>query len=271
MGKQLMGSETLSKDWQPALADGLDRADARPLAHGDFTMAFYGDLFRPVGRTLGVGDPLFTAADVEDGLELELLLAWWKAAADVDPAVAPPGGDTLARSPRAAQAALRALQRSRFFSGVSLRALVFDLKQLRRYLLDSELRQTARQRVQDVLGTETRVVVAHSLGSVVAYEALCAEKDHQVRALVTLGSPLGMRMVFDRLQPRPGDWPGGEGLRWTNVADEGDVVAAVKDLSLFFGPSLDGVVVHNGSHAHDANAYLTDRATGAAVAGGLRD
>ncbi|MFD0306711.1 hypothetical protein [Streptomyces sp. NPDC127119] len=35
-------------------------------------------------------------------------------------------------------------------------------------------------------------MVAHSLGSAVAYEAPCARPGHQVRAPVTIGSPPGM-------------------------------------------------------------------------------
>ncbi len=267
VGKQRLGSKMLAKDWEPALADGLERAAGPQLGAGDLRMAFYGDLFRPPGHTLAVGDPVFTADDVEDGLEAELLLEWWTASARTDASVPPPGGDTLARSPRAVQTALRMVQHSRFFADVSLRALVFDLKQVRRYLTDDGLRAAARGRVEEAIGPDTRVIVAHSLGSVVAYEALCARRDHQVRALVTLGSPLGMRMVFERLRPEPGAWPGTSG--WTNVVDEGDVVAAVKDLSLFFGTGVTGKVVHNGSHAHDATLYLTARETGEAVAEGL--
>ena len=266
VGKQRLGSNTLLKDWEPALADGLDRAGGPQLVSGDLHMAFYGDLFRPAGHTLAVGDPMFTADDVDEP-EAELLMEWWAACARVDPAVPPPGADTLARSPRAVQTALRVLQHSRFFGGLSLRALVFDLKQVRRYLTDEDLRVAARTKVEEAIGPDTRVVVAHSLGSVVAFEALCERPGHGVRALVTLGSPLGMRMVVDRLRPGPETWPGT--ASWTNVVDEGDVVAAVKDLSLFFGTGVVGKVVHNGSHAHDATLYLTAKETGEAVAEGL--
>ncbi|MFD7243564.1 hypothetical protein [Streptomyces massasporeus] len=266
VGKQRLGSKTLLKDWEPALADGLDRAGGPQLAPDDLHMAFYGDLFRPAGHTLAVGDPMFTAGDVDE-TETELLMAWWAQAARVDPGVPPPGGDTLVRSPRAVQTALTVLQHSRFFGSLSLRALVFDLKQVRRYLTDEDLRVAARKKVEEAIGPDTRVVVAHSLGSVVAYEALCAREGHGVRALVTLGSPLGMRMVVDRLRPGPETWPGT--ASWTNVVDEGDVVAAVKDLSLFFGTGVVGKVVHNGSHAHDATLYLTAKETGEAVAEGL--
>jgi hypothetical protein len=218
---------------------------------------------------------MFTADDVESGLEEDLLLAWWRQAARVDPKVAPPEADTLVRVPGSAQAALRQLSRSRFFGGLALRAMVLDLKQVRRYLQDQQLREAARAVVSKLITAETRVVVAHSLGSVVAYEALAAMPGHQVRALVTLGSPLGIgNLIFDRLDPAPRDglgvWPGSDNLVWTNVADHGDVVALEKDLRPRFGPQVINTVVHNGAHAHAVAAYLTDTLTGGAIAGGLR-
>ncbi|MDX3761528.1 hypothetical protein ACWDBO_55485 [Streptomyces mirabilis] len=273
VGKQLLGERTLLRDWWPTLLDGLARAGGDEAAAGDGAMAFYGDLFRPPGESLGVGDPLLGPQDVEPGWEQEQLLAWWRAAAEADPAVAPPGADTLARVPGSVQAALRQLSRSRFFAGIATRALVFDLKQVHRYLADPELRAAARSRLAALIEPDTRVVVAHSLGTLVAYEALCA-RPHSVRALVTLGSPLGIRnLIFDQLEPAPidglGAWPGPDDLVWTNVVDRGDVVALEKDLRCRFGDRVHNVVVHNGSHAHDAAAYLTDRLTGAAIAGGL--
>lgn len=50
----------------------------------------------------------------------QLLLAWWRAAADGDPAVVPPdAADTLIATPQSIQAALRALSASRFFAGMA--------------------------------------------------------------------------------------------------------------------------------------------------------
>lgn len=274
VGKQVLGEQSLLRDWYPALADGVARAGGDPVGAGDVTMAFYGDLFRPAGELLAVGDPLYGAKDVEPGWEQDLLLAWWREAAAADDRVAAPDGDTLVRAPGSVQAALRQLSRSEFFAGVALRGLVFDLKQVRRYLREPAVRQAAQARLLALIGPETRVVVAHSLGTVVAYEALCASPGHRVRALVTLGSPLGTRnLVFDRLDPTPVDgrgvWPGSAELAWTNVADRGDVVALEKDLRGRFGDRVRNAIVHNGAHAHDATSYLTDTLTGAAVAGGL--
>ncbi|KUN17545.1 hypothetical protein AQJ11_37365 [Streptomyces corchorusii] len=279
IGKQLLGEATLLQQWRPALCDGLRRARAHlDFSSLDMAMAFYGDLYRPTGEFLAVGDPRYTAADVEDGFEQELLLSWWQSAAESDPGVVAPGADTLASTPRSVQAALRALSGSKFFAGLALRSMVFDLKQVHRYLMEPELRVQAQQRVLKEIGEDTRVVVAHSLGSVVAYEALCAQPGHGVRALVTLGSPLGIpHLILHRLTPPPvrlgedprGVWPGGSGFVWTNIADHGDVVALVKDLRPAFGPQVRCAQVHNGSHAHDATAYLTDELCGRAIAEGL--
>ncbi|MYV41899.1 hypothetical protein GT030_24285 [Streptomyces sp. SID1328] len=279
IGKQRLGEHTLRQQWLPALNDGLAWADhAVRLTESDVTVAFYGDLFRPDGEFLAAGDPPYTAADVAAGFEEDLLLAWWQAAADSDPGVVPPDADTLVVTPGVVQAALRALSGSRFFAGLALRAMVFDLKQVHHYLTDVDVRAKALARVVDQIGEDTQVVVAHSLGSVIAYEALCARPGHGVRALVTIGSPLGIpHLIVHRLQPAPlalggslrGVWPGGEHLAWTNLADQGDVVALVKDLRPVFGEQVRCAVVSNGAHAHDASAYLTDKLCGQALADGL--
>jgi hypothetical protein len=277
IGQQRLGELELLKEWVPALQDGLTRAGAAGwVDDGAIGMGFYGDLFRPPGERLDAGDPPLTAKDVEEGLESELLMGWWSEAARVDPAVVPPdAAGTLARTPGSVQAGLRALSRSKFFSGVALRAMVADLRQVRRYLTEPKLRNEMRARVSALIGPDTEVVVGHSLGSVVAYEVLCSDVDTQsVRALVTLGSPLGIaNTVFDRLEPAPangkGRWPGGRNLSWTNVADAGDVVALVKDLRPKFGPELAAFMVDNGAHAHDVKPYLSDAVTGAAIAAAL--
>ncbi|MFI1420806.1 hypothetical protein ACH4VX_23055 [Streptomyces sp. NPDC020731] len=156
--------------------------------------------------------------------------------------------------------------------------MVSDLKQVHSYLRDADVRERARSRVLEAVDADTRVVVAHPLGSVIAHEALCARPGHGVRAFVTLGSPLGIpNLILHRLRPEPlardgvvqGVWPGGPDLTWTNIADDGDVVALVKDLRPAFGSAVRSAKVHNGSHAHDATAYLTDVLCGNAVAVGL--
>ncbi|MEV6371485.1 hypothetical protein AB0L86_31840 [Micromonospora musae] len=271
IAQQTMGPETLVARWLPALRDGLALAGGS-LSSGEVKMAFFGDIFRPSG-TRNLGEPPLTAADVTDPLDQELLLNWWAEAARVDPGVSGPAATTRLRTPFVIQRALDALSHSRFFADLADQLLVGALRQVRRYLTESDIRQRVRQRVLDTLTEDTRLVVAHSLGSVVAYEALHEVGTAYPQALITLGSPLGIRgMIFDRLTPAPqagaGRWPA-QLRTWTNIADRGDVVALVKTLAPVFPGAITDVSVHNGAKAHDVRPYLTARETGAAVRAAL--
>ena len=282
VGQQLAGEYSLAREWALALLDGMRRAgcgEAELPKAKEIACVFYGDVFRPAGRLLGVGVPRLTEADATE-FDQELLEAWWHGAAECDPRVVHPDARTLARVPGGVQAALRALSGSAFFAGLAERVMLFDLQQVRRYMTDAEVRQTVQDRVTAQVGEDTRVIVGHSLGSVVAYEVLCAHTEWPVRALLTLGSPLGIRnLIFDRLVPAPvagdsgelvGAWPGAT-RSWVNVADAGDVVALVKDLRPLFGGRVACYLVHNGSHAHDVRPYLTAAETGTAIAAGLAE
>ncbi|MBB2740404.1 UNVERIFIED_ORG: hypothetical protein FHR35_000224 [Microbispora rosea subsp. rosea] len=139
------------------------------------------------------------------------------------------------------------------------------------YLGGGDPRVRARDAVADVVRRRRpRVVVAHSLGSVVTYEALWAHPDLSVELLVTLGSPLGMRdVVFERLAPVPvrgrGARPPGV-RRWINIADKDDIAAIPAVLaSCFDGVErdvscdidwLDFHTVRNYLRCGSANAYL---------------
>jgi alpha-beta hydrolase superfamily lysophospholipase len=148
------------------------------------------------------------------------------------------------------------------------------LNQVTRYLFDELTRALAQQRVLDLVEDDTRVIVGHSLGSVVAYE--CAHRLSQpLPLLVTLGSPLGLRtIVTDHLRPPPSFPP--RVVRWMNVADREDFVAAEPDLRPLFTHNLpeawcfDGVTVDNGSEPHNPCYYLGKIAVGQAVCEALR-
>ncbi|MEU9608512.1 alpha/beta hydrolase [Streptomyces sp. NPDC048057] len=251
------------------------------LSPEDVDIAFYGDAFRAVPRQTRGADEPRRVADLDEGLEQDLLLALWEAAATAEPdrVAAPAAEGTRAPTPLTVQRAMNALLRSRCMPGaVAERFLLGTLRQVRRYLEDDAVRRHARNAVASRIGPDTAVVVGHSLGSVVAYEALCADPGN-VRALVTLGSPLGMpKLVFDRLDPAPvdgrGAWP--KGVRsWTNLCDGHDVVASVKRIGpLFDVPggwrAVDDRVVDNGWKVHDLGRHLTDASTGQAMVSALR-
>ncbi|GAA1011543.1 hypothetical protein Aple_012080 [Acrocarpospora pleiomorpha] len=271
IAQQTKGSHTLLESWYPALLDGLARAGHAAVGRDEVVMGFYGDLFRKSGAR-AVGSVPLDATDLTDD-ERDLILGWWKAAAVLEPAVPGPGDATRMRTPDILQRALNALSHSTFFAGLAEHLLVLSARQVRLYLNDPRIRAQARARVNAEISAVTRVVVAHSLGSVVAYEALHESSQARDVTLVTLGSPLGIRgLIFDRLEPKPasgqGFWPTSV-KNWVNIADQGDAVALSKGLAPFFGEALSDQLVHNGSHAHDVRPYLTARETGAAIAAGL--
>ena len=271
IGHQFSGAYLLRNEWLPALQDGLERAGRKLESPDDFTCAFYGDLFRPAGKSAML--PVYDASDVSAPWEQDLLGELWREAARIDPRVRAPEANTKAYAPDVVQKALHALSQSAFFADIAENVLIFDLKQVRRYLNEPDVRHKARERVRAAISPETRVVVAHSLGSVIAYEALCADPAPQVDVFVTLGSPLGIRnLIFDKLDPVPQDglgmWPPGV-KHWLNISDQGDVVALVKDLGARFGPAVVNRSVANRALAHDALRYLTTRELGEAVALGL--
>ena len=110
--------------------------------------------------------------------------------------------------------------------GTRLFGLAFA-RELHTYLNDPERREATRTAVAKAIAMHRAdVIVAHSLGSVVAYETLWAHQDHDVNLLVTLGSPLAMpRVVLDRLQPRGEAARPPRVARWVNLADVSDIVA----------------------------------------------
>ncbi|MEV7612069.1 hypothetical protein [Streptomyces sp. NPDC089799] len=287
VGKQYLSEDSLARDVVPELVGGARLSDGPVPASDDVSVAFYGDLFRPHGTRAG-GEFPYEAADIETEDEFRLLMEWWAEAARTDPAVPAPNapgsrgtaGWAASRALRlnSVRSALDALTGAAFLRGVLDRALIGDLKQLTAYLSDQAVRSAARARVAARITPATKVVVGHSLGSVVAYETLCDRTHHtgwDVPAFVTIGSPLGMRsLVLDRLDPAPDGnrravWPGPV-RTWTNIADSTDIVALVRELRPSYGDGVTDLLVHNGSHMHDATRYLTAAETGRAVAAGLR-
>ncbi|MEV5439950.1 hypothetical protein AB0K80_28680 [Streptomyces sp. NPDC052682] len=282
IGKQYLGRLSLHGALAAAVVDGVERAGGEGLlTPQDIDIAFYGDVFRKRARGVRGEDEPRRVADLDDPFEQRLLLDLWRAAAVAEPdrVAAPAAEGTRAPTPVTAQRAMNALLRSRCMPGaVAERFLLGTLRQVRRYLNDPAIRQYAREAVTVRLTPDTAVVIGHSLGSVVAYEALCAEPG-SAGALVTLGSPLGMpKVVFDRLEPAPldgrGAWP--HCIRsWSNLCDRHDVVASVKRLGpLFDVPGgrrrVDDHVLDNGWKVHDLGRHLTDEATGRAVLAALR-
>jgi hypothetical protein len=127
---------------------------------------------------------------------------------------------------------------------------------------DGAARVAARDEVAGVIERHRPdIVVAHSLGTVVTYEALAANPHLKVDLLVTLGSPLGMPgVVFERLLPtRDGRLPGVR--RWVNIADAGDLVAIPRRLGDRFATDADHEEAIGLFDFHRVRKYLAAELT----------
>jgi len=290
IAQEQRSADSLEASWLPALVGGVRAAGSPHLADElwraarpgqiDTRMAFYGDLFLKDGAQ-GAGDDEAADSDLAE----ELARAWLETAASrgsaKDRAVAAQvlaqltGDQSRAQGAWAAlRPAVNGLTRIPWFAPMGIAAAGRFVKralgQVTRYLTDDAIRAAAIGRVKTQIGPETRLVIGHSLGSVVGYETLF-EVD-QPLALITLGSPLGLRrVVYDRLRPQPPRIPPPV-QAWTNIADVDDLVASVLDLRRQFPPgpgqaaiSYDSKRVDNGAAPHAAEHYLGKASVGAAV------
>ena len=275
IGQQYRGASILHNEFWLALQSGVSVAGGELTDPTSLVCPFYAHLFRGP-ESMGIGDS--PASEKSSDLEVALLDALWREAAAIEPHEVPSreqfdSGEALVSTPQFVQQALNALSRSRFWAHIAQGVMLGNLRQVTAYLTDPTLGSSILKIVQDSITEDTRVVIGHSLGSVIAYEALCAAPN-KVVSFVTVGSPLGIRnVIFDRLTPRPsaagtGVWPNGVRF-WTNIADRGDIVALQKRLAPLFGTQIKDVLVDNGADAHKGERYLTTRVAGETVLAGL--
>jgi hypothetical protein len=225
-----------SADWAASIATGLGgRPDAL-----DLTVAYYAPLLhagQPTGQAAALDpDQALDALDPDTGA----LARSWLEALDL-PEVTVQGRLAVPLRHAVSVAA------NRFSLDGRLTKLFVAVcfPEVARYLAadDAPARAQSREHVAATIADRrARIVIAHSLGTVVAYEALHARPDLEVDLLVTLGSPLALpSAVFPRLQPRPG---GATGLRpanvrrWVNISDYGDPIAILRPFKTYF-PDLD--------------------------------
>jgi hypothetical protein len=144
--------------------------------------------------------------------------------------------------------------------------------ELLRYFTDTRARSEIVADLADTLHrVRPRILIAHSLGSVVAYETLWEHAGIEVDLLVTLGSPLAMPdLVYDRLAAHPGPRARPPGVRrWINIADRGDIIAIPSGgiPRRFSGVAADIPDTIHTFDFHLVTHYLGCPATTAALAG----
>ena len=141
------------------------------------------------------------------------------------------------------------------------------LRDVNDFLFDVERRDAMERSLLDRLaaGGGPFIIIAHSQGSMIAYDVLRRIKPPQLKIslFITIGSPLGLQEVQDALR----QWTGGSLPfppcvdRWLNVADRLDPVAFDNDISDDFDGAIEnvsGIGLNKDSprHPHSATGYL---------------
>lgn len=145
------------------------------------------------------------------------------------------------------------------------------LSQVTRYMREPKVRQMARDEVHRLITPDTRVLIGHSLGSVIAYDVARAFQQG-LPLLMTLGSPLGLKeIIYNRLDPQPPTFPP-KVERWVNIADREDFIASTLDLRPLFSAGQpaearfdNDASVNNEKAPHALLRYLAKKVTGSAL------
>jgi hypothetical protein len=284
--QQQKTADRLEEEWLPDLAGGVriagfpDVADRIWRDRGkpggiEARMAFYGHLFLKPGQQ---GDDPGEFTPEESAIAEVLAMEWLRHAAEraTKEKTRQTGGRELAYlthemgaeqgAGRHFRSAAKSLAKISWFwpygFGFAERFVVRALAQVTRYLTQEDIRAAALKSVADLIGPESKIIIGHSLGSVVAFEAAHLLK-HPLPLLITLGSPLGLQnIVYQRLRPQPPAFPP-KVKRWVNIADQDDLVAAEPNLEGLFatgkpeGASLEGgYTVDNGAKPHNSSFYI---------------
>lgn len=267
----------LAYDWGNALKRGLTRRYGPGAAVPDLTVPHYTGLYQPVAldadRHLGLADEeLPSAGEPMDAHEEDFVVRALTAYAPGPPPESRLHQGTLgAPLPYIPNAVTRRLAAAdaRHGRGAGAKVLVL-VRQAYRYLHEQELGELIRKVIQaEIERSGARVLIAHSLGSVIAYDMLQRGElqDPGAHTLITCGSPLGWLTIRGGL---PGDAhvrvPGS--LHWHNFHADGDLVTGGTGLSdVVTSGSLLDTRVNNGIAApHDAVRYLSQAPLADAVA-----
>ncbi|HBK46301.1 MAG TPA: endopeptidase [Xanthomonadaceae bacterium] len=268
-------SEKLKNEWCDALKEAFRKAGHDPQLLGDVAFPYYGDaLFaqtqresRESFRTLvdkGAAQAGPSSA-VEQEFIAKLVMNMARQRGITDTEIAEEAGVSQEKGVLNWPAVLAALRLLNKLPGVASGSIELFTRDVWCYLTQKGARMEINDLVDETIPThDPCIVVAHSLGSVVAYNVLMNRKERaNVALLVTLGSPLGIPEIYDRLpsDAKPRRAPAGV-HEWFNARDAHDVVALYEIGASNFGgdPKVRNYNnVRNGSENHHGIAeYLSD-------------
>lgn len=261
-------SVALKQDWIEAWQRGLAKSGLSiPIPEHDIRFPYYGDTLYDL--VTGAADPAdviirggASASELafQQSVIEEIQRATGITDAQVDEAL---GAEVRERGPlnwEWVQAILKAIDRH--VPGGSGKAIALATNDVYQYLRNPGVRDTIDTGVRAAMDDRPTVVVAHSLGTVVAYNLLRRDGPilhWNVPLLVTLGSPLAVTAIRKGVSPI--EYPACVG-HWCNAMDERDVVALypLDDAHFNVTPAIDNLrkVNNHTTDRHGIDGYLDD-------------
>jgi hypothetical protein len=295
-------SPILEKEWLAALEKGLSKAGIPPLSSA--VTPFYGD--KLAGWTKSTSGASIQA-DREAGIDPDFRRRGappevFSADPDFSKFAVEFAADTVAKAPAvASQAIATGLQSSAANSGnpdfemrgpqnwppivagirllesampsLGANFIAHFLKTTHCYLTVNGAFNDINKIVSDALAATDKptVVVGHSLGSVVSYHVLHAQKSVQVPLFMTLGSPLGIGAIRNRLRTPP---KRPEMVKeWYNAFDPQDIVALNPLDKKHFATKAEienyADVDNDTDNHHGIDGYLDDKIIASKVSSAL--
>lgn len=282
-------SIALKAEWVETLKEGLAKSRlSLPIPEEDVRFPFYGDTLYDMVGGKSAADAASViirgenADDEEKHFTRALMEEIRKKTGITEAQLSEVAGkDMVERGPlnwEWFQGFLKAVDRFvPYGSGASIALFTHDVYQ---YLKNSVIRETIDSGVSDAMAPDVEnVVVAHSLGTVVAYNLL-RQQGHlrrwKVPLFVTLGSPLAVTEIRKTLRSfAPIRCPECVS-KWFNAMDERDVVALYQlDTGSFpVDPAKPGIenkgsVRNETSNHHGISGYLGDKEVAKRIYDGL--
>ena len=287
--QQNKDADALKKAWIDALSAGLAKNKlALPIPETDVRFPFYGDTLFDLcaGKSTNDAAEVIVHGDETDAEEKKFTLAMveeirHKNGITDEQLAEVAGQQVIEQGPtdwRWVRATLQALDR--FIPQCSSATIALFTHDVYGYLTNAGIREPIEDGVAEAItpGVET-VVVAHSLGTVVAYNLLRREghlRGWKVPLLVTVGSPLAVTAIRTILKnfatTRTPECVGA----WLNAMDSRDVVALYPLDSENFpidppNPAIENMtdVKNSTENRHGISGYLDNEAVASRIHGAL--
>jgi hypothetical protein len=257
----------LKTEWLSAISESQKGTSNLTIAEEDIAFPFYGDLLGNLTLAATGKSRSFETRTSETGATERVIDSktfrefWGETEKEMVGSVVPtPRGKGIHKS--SFKFIAKGIESISPFKG---RLALKLLKQAYAYIHIPEIQKLVNDKVRPFLETETpKIIISHSLGTIVAYKILLdlskQEKLSGVPLFMTLGSPLSLKIVMNKLQNATETIQ--EVSKWVNGSDKEDFIALGNRLDEnFYKMSIENISnLENGEEdPHSIEKYLSHK------------